>query len=166
MEKSKRPEKLQKQTKLDKFRETEQILILHGSRPLDSRRPFTAAGIDSVKEAEGWRKEIIQEIIEKVENISDPNLDEFRARELNDSINRSMREMRHWEYRIKELGMFYSVSPIYLLILNCNSFIANSFIPSQDITNTRWSRLLEKRCKYGRIRWCMCTRYKRLQILW
>ena len=42
--------------------------------PPDSRRPFTAAGVDTVKEAELWRTEIMWEISEKVEQISDRNL--------------------------------------------------------------------------------------------
>ena len=32
------------------------------------------------------------------------SLNDFQIRDLNDEINRLMREKRHWEYRIKELG--------------------------------------------------------------
>lgn len=32
------------------------------------------------------------------------SLDEYRIRELNDEINKLMREKSHWERRIRELG--------------------------------------------------------------
>ena len=32
------------------------------------------------------------------------SLDEYRIRELNDEINKLMREKSHWENRIRELG--------------------------------------------------------------
>lgn len=36
--------------------------------------------------------------------ISTAGLGEFRIRDLNDEINKLLREKRHWEDRIKELG--------------------------------------------------------------
>ena len=43
-------------------------------------------------------------IIEKVDEIQNRALPENHIRTLNDSINRLLRELYHWEIRIKELG--------------------------------------------------------------
>jgi pre-mRNA-splicing factor ISY1 len=72
--------------------------------PPDSRRPFTPKAVDTVKECEVWRREVIYDISEKIEQIADPNLNDFVTRELNDQINKLLGEKRLWELRIKELG--------------------------------------------------------------
>ncbi|XP_014815964.1 PREDICTED: pre-mRNA-splicing factor ISY1 homolog [Calidris pugnax] len=48
--------------------------------------------------------EIIGEISKKVAQIQNAGLGEFRIRDLNDEINKLLREKGHWEFRIKELG--------------------------------------------------------------
>jgi pre-mRNA-splicing factor ISY1 len=68
------------------------------------RRPFLASDCSDLKEAEKWRLDIIREISKKVTQIQNAGLGEFRIRDLNDQINKLLREKRHWEYRIKELG--------------------------------------------------------------
>ncbi|KAJ2992355.1 hypothetical protein HDV02_003101 [Globomyces sp. JEL0801] len=85
-----------------RFREQEKL----EDDPFDghSKRPFTSHNVNSVKECEKWRAEIISEIVRKIEKIADPNMEDHRVREFNDSINQSMKEKRHWETRIKELG--------------------------------------------------------------
>jgi pre-mRNA-splicing factor ISY1 len=66
----KKKPKIKKQTLLEKFREEEKIMM--GTIiPPDSRRPFTPKAVDTVKECEIWRKEIIYDISEKVEQIAD-----------------------------------------------------------------------------------------------
>ena len=99
---SKKEIKNKKQTKFDKIREEE--LIVHGLFVPDSKRPFTTDGVTSLKEAEFWRQDIIKDINEWIDKIVDPNLDEFRCREWNDLINTLVRQKKHWEFRIKELG--------------------------------------------------------------
>ncbi|XP_077181763.1 pre-mRNA-splicing factor ISY1 homolog isoform X2 [Paroedura picta] len=47
---------------------------------------------------------IIGEISKKVAQIQNAGLGEFRIRDLNDEINKLLREKGHWEVRIKELG--------------------------------------------------------------
>ncbi|XP_032404285.1 pre-mRNA-splicing factor ISY1 homolog isoform X2 [Xiphophorus hellerii] len=47
---------------------------------------------------------IISEISKKVAQIQNAGLGEFRIRDLNDEINKLLREKGHWEVRIKELG--------------------------------------------------------------
>ncbi|KAK2492989.1 hypothetical protein MC885_016651 [Smutsia gigantea] len=53
------------------------------------RRPFLASECTELPKAEKWRRQIIGE---------------FRIRDLNDEINKLLREKGHWEVRIKELG--------------------------------------------------------------
>ena len=48
--------------------------------------------------------QIIREIAKKVAQIQNAGLGEFRIRDLNDEINKLLREKRHWESQIKELG--------------------------------------------------------------
>lgn len=48
--------------------------------------------------------QIIREIAQKVAQIQNAGLGEFRIRDLNDEINKLLREKRHWEDQIKELG--------------------------------------------------------------
>ncbi|CAG0921140.1 unnamed protein product [Notodromas monacha] len=60
--------------------------------------------VSNVKEAEKWRVQIIREISKKVSQIQNAGLGEFKIRDLNDEINKLLREKRHWEIRIVELG--------------------------------------------------------------
>ncbi|KAB1264251.1 Pre-mRNA-splicing factor ISY1-like protein [Camelus dromedarius] len=55
------------------------------------RRPFLASECTELPKAEKWRRQV-------------PGLGEFRIRDLNDEINKLLREKGHWEVRIKELG--------------------------------------------------------------
>ncbi|XP_015927834.1 pre-mRNA-splicing factor ISY1 homolog [Parasteatoda tepidariorum] len=68
------------------------------------RRPFLACDCDDLKSAEKWRRQIIGEISKKVAQIQNAGLGEFRIREINDEINKLLREKGHWEARIIELG--------------------------------------------------------------
>ena len=67
-----------------------------------------------------WRREIIQEISQKMAQIQNAGLGEFRLRDLNDEINKLIREKRHWEERIKKLG-----GPDYISRLSLKSFFFN-----------------------------------------
>merc|ERR1719412_1540476 len=75
-----------------------------GTDKKSQRRPYLATHCDNVKEAEKWRLQIIREISKKVSQIQNAGLGEFRIRDLNDEINKALREKRHWEARILELG--------------------------------------------------------------
>ncbi|KAM4899179.1 pre-mRNA-splicing factor ISY1 homolog [Sylvia borin] len=68
------------------------------------RRPFLASDCNELPKAEKWRRQITGEIAKKVAQIQNAGLGEFRIRDLNDEINKLLREKGHWEYRIKELG--------------------------------------------------------------
>ncbi|KAJ9071926.1 NineTeen Complex (NTC) component [Entomophthora muscae] len=58
----------------------------------------------SLSEAEKWRHQVIREISKKVTQIQDTGLTDFQVRDLNDTINKQLREKRRWEDQIKYLG--------------------------------------------------------------
>jgi pre-mRNA-splicing factor ISY1 len=73
-----------------------------GSRP--ERRPYLSTLCEDLPEAEKWRNQIIREIAKKVSQIQNAGLGEFKLRDLNDEINKCLREKGHWERRIRQLG--------------------------------------------------------------
>ncbi|XP_051166586.1 pre-mRNA-splicing factor ISY1 homolog [Leptopilina boulardi] len=75
-----------------------------GGKKDQERRPFLASECRDLKKCEKWRSQIIREIAKKVSQIQNAGLGEFRIRDLNDEINKLLREKRHWEAQIKELG--------------------------------------------------------------
>lgn len=68
------------------------------------RRPKVVQNVDNIQVAERWRSQVIKEIGQKVVKIQDPALSEYQIRDLNDEINKLMREKTAWEFRIKDLG--------------------------------------------------------------
>jgi len=68
------------------------------------RRPYLASNCNDLKEAEKWRIQVIREASKKMSQIQNAGLGEFKIRDLNDEINKALREKRHWENRILELG--------------------------------------------------------------
>lgn len=70
----------------------------------NERRPYLASECNDVSKCERWRIEIIREISKKVAQIQNAGLGEFRIRDLNDEINKLLREKRHWENQISNLG--------------------------------------------------------------
>eukprot|EP00744_Colponema_vietnamica_P009516 GILI01013524.1.p1 GENE.GILI01013524.1~~GILI01013524.1.p1 ORF type:complete len:254 (+),score=66.30 GILI01013524.1:105-866(+) len=68
------------------------------------RRPHLASDCNNLIQAEKFRTEIIREISQKVSEIQNAGLGEHRIRDLNDEINKLLREKGHFEDRIKELG--------------------------------------------------------------
>lgn len=68
------------------------------------RRPFLASEENSLRKAEKWRRQIIGEVSRRVSQIQNAGLGEFKIRDLNDEINKLLREKGHWETRIVELG--------------------------------------------------------------
>lgn len=70
----------------------------------ERRRPYLATLCDDVDEAEKWHNQVLRDIRRRVEEIQNPGLEETRIRELNDGINKLLRERGHWERRIVALG--------------------------------------------------------------
>jgi len=73
----------------------------HGSR---TKRPYLASACRDLNEADKWRSEILRDIGRKVMDIQNAALGEHRLRDLNDEINKLIREKAHWESRIVALG--------------------------------------------------------------
>jgi pre-mRNA-splicing factor ISY1 len=68
------------------------------------KRPYLSSECTKVSEAEKWRLDIIREISKNISEIQNAGLGEHRIRDLNDHINKLLREKHHWQKRIKELG--------------------------------------------------------------
>ncbi|XP_039254400.2 pre-mRNA-splicing factor ISY1 homolog [Styela clava] len=68
------------------------------------RRPYIASDCDNLQKAEKWRRQILGEISRKVAQIQNAGLIDHQIRDLNDDINKLLREKKHWEDRIIELG--------------------------------------------------------------
>jgi pre-mRNA-splicing factor ISY1 len=68
------------------------------------RRPAFASEVTDLQEAERWRREVLREISREAGLIQDATLGEAKIRELNDHINKLLREKRHWERQIRSLG--------------------------------------------------------------
>jgi len=75
-----------------------------GGDTKNQRRPYLASQCHDLKEAEKWRIQVIREASKKMTQIQNAGLGEFKIRDLNDEINKLLREKRHWENRIVELG--------------------------------------------------------------
>ena len=68
------------------------------------RRPFLATDCKSLADCEKWRLQIMREITRKVAEIQNAGLGEHKIRDLNDTINKLLREEGHWQFRIRDLG--------------------------------------------------------------
>ena len=69
-----------------------------------AKRPHLASECDDLVEADRWRAQILREVGRKVLEIQNAGLGEARLRDLNDEINKLIREKGHWEARIVQLG--------------------------------------------------------------
>ncbi|KAK5580671.1 hypothetical protein RB653_000694 [Dictyostelium firmibasis] len=70
----------------------------------EERRPYLSNECDSLFDAEKWRRQILKEITRGISEIQNSALDEYKIRDLNDHINKLVREKGHWERRILQLG--------------------------------------------------------------
>ncbi|KAH0831323.1 Isy1-like splicing factor [Lanmaoa asiatica] len=90
------------QSMLYRFREAQAAELGLGTRA--DKRPKMASACKSLRECERWRGEILREISRKVSKIQDSGLTDYEVRDLNDEINKLLREKRHWENQIIALG--------------------------------------------------------------
>lgn len=91
------------QSMLFRFREAQASSLGLGSSK-NLRRPRLASSVTSLKECEKWRGEVLREISRKVSKIQDFGLTDYEVRDLNDEINKLLREKYHWENQILALG--------------------------------------------------------------
>lgn len=68
------------------------------------KRPKIASECQTVKECDFWRKDILKGVAKKIAEIQNAALGEHRIRDLNDEINKDLREKAYWEDQIKALG--------------------------------------------------------------
>lgn len=69
-----------------------------------TRRPKAITSVDSIPTCEKWRGQVLKEVSRKVTRIQDPSLSDYQIRDLNDEINKLMREKWMWEMQIRNLG--------------------------------------------------------------
>lgn len=68
------------------------------------RRPRHCDSVEDIREAEHWRNQVVRETTRKIAEIQNAGLGEHRIRDLNDEINRLLKEKYKWEEHIKGLG--------------------------------------------------------------
>ncbi|MCJ1392806.1 NineTeen Complex (NTC) component [Xylographa bjoerkii] len=69
-----------------------------------TRRPKVITEVASIPACEKWRGQVLKEISRKVSRIQELNLSDYQIRDLNDEINKAMREKHMWEVQIRNLG--------------------------------------------------------------
>lgn len=74
------------------------------NRSKSQRRPHLATLCDDLDEALKWRLQVLSDIRRKISEIQDAGLDATQTRDLNDLINKLLRERKHWDRRILALG--------------------------------------------------------------
>ncbi|KAM7209631.1 Isy1-like splicing factor [Naviculisporaceae sp. PSN 640] len=91
------------QSMLFRFREAQaaDLGIIDAGR---TRRPRVITEQDSIPDCEKWRGQVLKEISRKVSRIQEPALSDYQIRDLNDEINKLMREKHMWEVQIRNLG--------------------------------------------------------------
>ncbi|KAJ2400283.1 NineTeen Complex (NTC) component [Coemansia sp. RSA 2559] len=90
------------QSMLYRFREAQSLEM--GLRKPKERRPHLASMVDTLDDAEKWRRDVIRDITRAVSKVHDLSLPEAQIRDVNDEINKFLRAKAHWEDRIVELG--------------------------------------------------------------
>jgi pre-mRNA-splicing factor ISY1 len=69
-----------------------------------SRRPKMITQVDSIPVCEKWRGQVVKEISRKMSRIQESALSDYQIRDLNDELNKLMREKHMWEVQIRNLG--------------------------------------------------------------
>ena len=95
---------------LFRFRESQaaDLGIIDASR---TRRPKVISEQTNLQNCEKWRGQVLKEVSRKVTKIQDLGLSDYQIRDLNDEINKLMREKHMWEVQIRNLG-----GPNYTLV--------------------------------------------------
>jgi len=78
--------------------------LAKGGADRSGRRPYLSSLCDNLSDAEFWRKQLVQEISRGVADIQNTGMLEHQVRDMNDQINKGLREKYHWNKRVKELG--------------------------------------------------------------
>ena len=70
----------------------------------DRKRPWRTSEVDDVAAADRYRSQVLREIGAKVLEIQNASLGEAELRDMNDAINKLIKEKSAWERRVAELG--------------------------------------------------------------
>ncbi|KAK7408508.1 NineTeen Complex (NTC) component [Neonectria punicea] len=91
------------QSMLFRFREAQaaDLGIIDAGR---TRRPKLITEVETIPVCEKWRGQVLKEISRKMSRIQEPVLSDYQIRDLNDEINKLMREKHMWEVQIRNLG--------------------------------------------------------------
>ncbi|KAH8915399.1 Isy1-like splicing factor [Atractiella rhizophila] len=92
------------QSMLYRFREAQaaELGLITGQKY--DRRPRMVSNCKDLRQAERWRGEVLRDISRKVSKIQDVGLTDYEVRDLNDEINKLLREKANWENQIIALG--------------------------------------------------------------
>ena len=69
-----------------------------------TRRPKMITEVEQIPSCEKWRGQVLKEISRKMTRIQESALSDFQIRDLNDEINKLLREKHMWEVQIRNLG--------------------------------------------------------------
>lgn len=75
-----------------------------GENSRKSSRPSRVQSVQSLSQAEEYRRECVKELSAKLARIHESFINEHQIRDLNDSINHLMKERLAWEHHIKSMG--------------------------------------------------------------
>ncbi|KAF7559323.1 hypothetical protein G7046_g4809 [Stylonectria norvegica] len=91
------------QSMLFRFREAQaaDLGIFDAGR---TRRPRRITEVETIPTCEKWRGQVLKEISRKMSRIQESVLSDYQIRDLNDEINKLMREKHMWEVQIRNLG--------------------------------------------------------------
>ena len=78
--------------------------LTHPSPNAQQRRPHLSSLVTSLDEAERWRRHCLRDISRLISSIQNGALGEAALRDLNDEINKLLREKGHWERQVRALG--------------------------------------------------------------
>jgi pre-mRNA-splicing factor ISY1 len=82
----------------------QQKMMEEGKGMFATKRPAIASECTVLKDAQKFRSQILREVSKKISEIQNAGLGEHRLRDLNDEINKLLREKGHWETQVKSLG--------------------------------------------------------------
>lgn len=69
-----------------------------------TRRPKLITEVETIPACEKWRGQVVKEISRKMSRIQESALSDYQIRDLNDELNKLMREKHMWEVQIRNLG--------------------------------------------------------------
>ena len=95
---------LNKWTAMRTEHDRKQSALALGKSDRTGKRPYLSSLCSDRSDCDFWRKQINGEVSNAVKTIQNRGLAESAVRDLNDRINKLLREKYHWNKRLRELG--------------------------------------------------------------